>query len=155
VDWNRIFLVVSTIMSSLVDFVNEDTSDSLFTSSRDALNRLVAMSTERVNVVGFQGKLLGFQVNHLQLIVIVVIYELSKTTLCLNMKLFSQFCKSVRTPLQFVSNLMAAYSEVYQSEGFLQSSFTSSKACMSISLVRVIKNIVQLAGLKMKMYFNL
>ncbi len=50
------------ILGSLVDFVNNSTSDSLFTSSREALDRLIAMSKERVNVVGFHGKLLGFQV---------------------------------------------------------------------------------------------
>lgn len=61
-DWCRVFRVLVVIMDCLVEFVESSNSDSLFASSEPALQRLVSMSKERVNLVGFHGRLLGFQV---------------------------------------------------------------------------------------------
>jgi len=63
VDWTRILRLLNVVMQCLNDFSHSAKTNSLFTSNREALDRLLAQSKERVNVVGFHGRLLGYQVS--------------------------------------------------------------------------------------------
>lgn len=66
IDWSRIFRLMLLVETCLLDFVQSSTNNSLFSSDREALDKLISQSKERVNVIGFQGRLLGFQVCHLR-----------------------------------------------------------------------------------------
>ncbi|CAL8080903.1 unnamed protein product [Orchesella dallaii] len=98
VDWSRIFRLMLVVILCLNEFVQGTTNDSLFSSNREALDKLISMSKERVNVVGFQGRLLGFQ-----------------------------FCKSVRGPLSVVGCLMAAFSKVFNTNSIFKHTIISPR----------------------------
>ncbi|ODN02998.1 Hormone-sensitive lipase [Orchesella cincta] len=100
VDWSRIFRLMLVVIMCLNEFVQGTTNDSLFSSNREALDKLISMSKERVNVVGFQGRLLGFQ-----------------------------FCKSVRGPLNVVGCLMAAFSKVFKTNSIFKHTIISPRDC--------------------------
>lgn len=54
------------VLHCLYDFAISAKTSSLFTSNREALDKLLSFSKERVNVVGFHGRLLGYQVHELK-----------------------------------------------------------------------------------------
>lgn len=90
-DWTRIFRLLNVVLQCLFDFAVSAKNASLFTSNREALAKLLSFSKERSNVVGFHGRLLGYQ-----------------------------FSKSVRAPIRLIGCMMAAFSHVYNTDSIFR-----------------------------------
>lgn len=115
----------------LIEFVQSTNNDSLFSSNREALDKLISQSKERVNVVGFQGRLLGFQVLKLESINawIFLMTDVILMFTILHLLLYCQFCKSVRGPLKVVGSLMAAFSQVFNTSSIFKHTIVSPHDC--------------------------
>jgi hypothetical protein len=99
-DWTRILRLLNVVLQCLFDFAVSSKTANLFTSNREALDKLLSFSKERVNVVGFHGRLLGYQ-----------------------------FAKSVRAPLRLVGCTMAAFSHVYNTDSIFKHTIICPPDC--------------------------